>query len=95
MWRNKRYSEIHKTLVFHHVLMAELRDKYKHADSLRKKQSIAKIVSGKMIKKYRMLSLLHKKVGMAQRVAREHCYNSQERSDKRRGIQRRSVAKRQ
>jgi len=36
MWRNKRYSEIHKTLVFHHVLMAELRDKYKHADSLRK-----------------------------------------------------------
>ena len=73
MWCRKNDSEIRKALVFHHVLMAQLRDKYKHADSLSKKQSIASTVSGKMIKKYRLLSLLHTKVGMAQRVARQNC----------------------
>jgi len=73
MWRRKNDSEIRKALVFYHVLMAQLRDKYKHADSLKKKQSIASTVSGKMIKKYSLLSLLHTKVGMAQHVARQNC----------------------
>ena len=73
MWRRKNGSEIRKALIFYHALIAELRDKYKQADSLRKKQSIASSVSGKMIKKYRLLSLLNKKVGMAQRVVRQHC----------------------
>ena len=77
MLHRKNYGEIRKALVFHHVLISQLREKYKHADSLKKKESIASAVSGKMIKKYRLLSLLHKNIGMAQHVARQKCSSPQ------------------
>jgi len=71
MLSNKHDGEVHKTLLLHHVLMAQFREKYRYADSVSKKHSIAATLSGKMIQKYRLLNLLHKNVGMAQRVARK------------------------
>jgi len=71
MLRKKNNSEIRKALVFHNVLIAQVREKYRQAETLRKKRSIAWTVSGQMIQKYRLISVLQKKIGMAQRVARK------------------------
>ena len=71
MLRKKNRSDICKALVFHNVLVAQVRDRYKHADTLRKKLSVASAVSGTLIQKYQLLSFLRKNIGMAHRVARK------------------------
>ena len=71
MLRKKNRSDICKALVFHNVLVAQVRDRYKHADTLRKKLSVASAVSRTLIQKYRLLSFLRKNIGMAHRVARK------------------------
>lgn len=48
-------GNVRRTLLFHNVLIAHLKQKYKSTDRLRGKQTISKLVRGSILRKYRML----------------------------------------
>lgn len=77
MLKKQNRSEILRTLIFHNALLAQIKEKYAHATSNKRKYSIAASVSGHIVRKYRLGSLLRKNVGFTKRMAtRATCYDS-------------------
>jgi len=68
---SKVNSEVKKTLVFHHVLIQSLREKYKKTRSVKGKQLICKVVAcTRLLEKYRFLSRMKNDIGISMRTVK-------------------------
>ncbi|XP_038063032.1 uncharacterized protein LOC119733721 [Patiria miniata] len=64
--------DVTKELVFHHVLLDELREKYRQNNMLRDKQKIRRVAASNIVKKYRMVKRLSSTLGVnAHRLIRK------------------------
>jgi len=68
-------SKVKKTLVFHHALVQELNNTHRSARSYREKQILSKVLSGKVLKKYKMLSVANREFGIRRRQTLQHLRN--------------------
>jgi len=68
MMKRRNQSEIRKTLKFHHVLVAQIKDKYKQAKCVNSKRSIVSTVAGQIIRKYQLLNVLTSRVGCSKKI---------------------------
>jgi hypothetical protein len=57
-------SKVRKTLVFHHALVQELRGSNSRFTSYRDKQIMSKVLYGKILKKYKLLSVANREFGL-------------------------------
>ena len=60
-------SKVRKTLVFHHALVEELRTVNTSSRSHRDKQILSKVLYGKILKKYKLLSVASRECGLRRR----------------------------
>ena len=60
-----------RSLICHFSLLSELRAKYSSA-SFRNRQTIAKVLAGKVVKKYRCLGHIQKSVGVSMKCMRKN-----------------------
>ena len=60
-------STVRKTLIFHHALVEELRDSNKRHASGKDRQILAKVLSGKILKKYKLLSVAKREFSFRRR----------------------------
>lgn len=56
---------IRKTLLFHEALVEDIRNNYKNAQGERERQIISKVITGKVLKKYRMQRLAQHSLGFS------------------------------
>lgn len=55
LWKNQTVNDnVRKTLVFHHTMIKSIVEKYKNSKSQKHRQFISKVVSSKLLKKYRL-----------------------------------------
>ncbi|KAK0071332.1 hypothetical protein PV325_013091 [Microctonus aethiopoides] len=55
-------SQVRKTLLFHEVMVQQLRSSYRDTKSLKFKQILGRAISGKIVKKYRQQSAVKKNI---------------------------------
>jgi hypothetical protein len=60
-------SKVRHTLVFHHALVQELHDTNSSSRSYQEKQILSKVMSGKVLKKYKLLSMSRHEFGLRRR----------------------------
>lgn len=58
---------IKKTLLFHEALMEDIRNKYKKAQGEKEKQIISKVITGKVLKKYRLQRVALNSLGFSKK----------------------------
>lgn len=58
---------LRKTLLFHNVVLSELKNKYKQA-GVKNKQIVARILAGRILKKYHFLKEAQCQVGFAYKI---------------------------
>jgi hypothetical protein len=62
--------QIRKVLLFHNVIMAELKESSNSLTNPKEKQILSKVISGKIIKKYRLGNYAHQEFGFSQKMMR-------------------------
>ncbi|KAK0131149.1 hypothetical protein N1851_034155 [Merluccius polli] len=62
--------QIRKVLLFHNVIMAELKKSSNSLTNPKEKQILSKVISGKIIKKYRLGKYAHQEFGFSQKMMR-------------------------
>lgn len=65
--RQLPHAAIRKTLFFHHVLIENIRNKYRNAQGERERQIISKVITGQVMKKYRLQRIAQASVGFSNR----------------------------
>ena len=60
--------EIRRTLTFHNALVTQIKNKYKEAPSVSSKTAITSAVTGSVIRKYRLLTVLSSRTGISKRT---------------------------
>jgi len=60
--------EIRRTLTFHNALVAQIKKKYKEAPSVNSKTAVTSAVTGSVIRKYRLLTVLSSRTGICKRT---------------------------
>lgn len=60
-------AAIQKTLLFHEALVEDIRNKYKKAQGERERQIISKIITGKVLKKYRLQRFAQNSLGFSKK----------------------------
>ena len=60
-------SGVRRTLLFHNVLIEEMRSRYKRTSSEKQRQIVSKYFTGQIIKKYRLLTFARKALALSQR----------------------------
>lgn len=63
-------SQIRRVLLFHNVVMAELKERSKSLTNPKEKQILSKVIAGKIIKKYRLGKYAHQEFGFSQKMMR-------------------------
>ena len=64
--------KLRRTLVFHNAVLAELRQRYQNLSSEREKQLFSKIMAGKILKKYRLLTMAKTEFGFSAKRKRNN-----------------------
>lgn len=64
--------QIKKTLLFHESLIQDIKNKYKKATKDRERQLIAKVTTGRIIKKYRLQKFASDSLGFSNKNFRHH-----------------------
>ncbi|KAA0721254.1 C-type lectin domain family 4 member M CD209 antigen-like protein 1 [Triplophysa tibetana] len=65
-------NDVRRTLVYHHALVKSLKQKFQCAAKEKTRNLIARIVSGKILKKYRFQKIIHDTLGVS---AKRFCKN--------------------
>ncbi|XP_056597894.1 uncharacterized protein LOC130415912 [Triplophysa dalaica] len=65
-------NDVRRTLVYHHALLKSLKQKFQCAAKEKTRNLIARIVSGKILKKYRFQKIIHDTLGVS---AKRFCKN--------------------
>lgn len=60
--------EIRRTLTFHNALVSQIKKKYKEAPSVNSKTAVTAAVTGSVIRKYRLLTVLSSRTGISKRT---------------------------
>lgn len=60
-------AAIRKTLFFHHVLIDNIRNKYRNAQGERERQIVSKVIRGQVMKKYGLQRIAQASVGFSSR----------------------------
>ncbi|XP_045062811.1 uncharacterized protein LOC121537485 [Coregonus clupeaformis] len=63
-------KQLKKTLLFHNTIMSEIRKKYQNVDNRKARQLISKLVAGKILKKYRLVTMAKKEFGFSTKLIR-------------------------
>lgn len=61
-------SEIRRTLTLHNALISQIKEKYKEAAMANNKTAVTSVVTGQIIRKYRLLTLLSSQTGISRRA---------------------------
>ncbi|XP_041713164.2 uncharacterized protein LOC121546167 [Coregonus clupeaformis] len=63
-------KQLKKTLLFHNTIMSEIRKKYQNVDNRKARQLISKLVAGKILKKYHLVTMAKKEFGFSTKLIR-------------------------
>lgn len=63
-------KQLKKTLLFHNTIMSEIRKTYQNVDNRKARQLISKLVAGKILKKYRLVTMAKKEFGFSTKLIR-------------------------
>ena len=58
-------SDVRRTLLFHNVVMEQIRSKYVHTREERERQVFARLLTGGIVKRYKMQHMIQKSIGLS------------------------------
>lgn len=64
----QRPKDLRRALLFHNTIFSQIKKKYQNMHTAKDRQVIAKVVAGKLLKKYRLLSFAKKEFGFSPKL---------------------------